>query len=247
MSMDFDKVKDVVMQNYMAARKNLKLFQRSLVVENSQAISDVVPGYKAKELEFGSYDRDNFCVMFIDIRKSTERAKILGPDKTYLSYHAFFPALACIIEHYKGYVIDFMGDGIMAFFGGKNSEMAHAVAAQNAGLCGIDIQKAIKMIVNPLIQKDDIHYIFNCGVGIDHGDVIVTKIGNSNYYDVKAFGDCINKASKLSDGEAGTVQVSSKIKELWPSSKGGLISFKPSKMENCYLIYKQDTSILIEG
>jgi len=239
LAINLDDVRKIAGDNYEAAKRNLSLLHKGLF-EYAQAISDVVPGYEAQELEFGSYDTDNFCVMFVDIRNSTERAKMLGADKTYLSYHSFYPALACIVEHYKGYVIDFMGDGIMAFFGGKHSGIAHSIAAQNAGLCGIDIQKAIEHVVNPMIQEDGIKYLFRCGVGIDHGDVVVTKIGNPKYYDVKAFGDCINRASKLSGGEGGTVQVSSKIKDLWPASKGGLIRFRSiGGNENSYLLHKE--------
>lgn len=239
MAINLDDVKKETLVYYKAARKNLGLINKA-ILEHSQAISDVVPGYKAKELKFGSYDQDNFSVLFVDIRNSTERAQALGPDKTYLAYHAFFPALAYIVEHYNGHIIDFMGDGIMAVFGGKHSGVAHTVAAQNAGLCGIDIQKAIDYVVNPIIKEDEIKFLFNCGVGIDHGKVIVTKIGNDTFYDVKAFGDCINKASKLSKGKAGTVLVTTKIKDLWPSSKNGLIHFQQIGVQDGYLLNKSE-------
>ena len=42
---------------------------------------------------------------------------------------------------------------------------------------------------------------------------------------MKAFGDCINKASKLSGGPGGSTIVSKQIKDKWPSSKGGKVSF----------------------
>ncbi|MFA9466590.1 MAG: hypothetical protein ACERKN_20185 [Velocimicrobium sp.] len=48
------------------------------------------------------------------------------------------------------------------------------------------------------MQKDDIDYAIDCGAGIDYGDAIVTKIGVIDTYDVKAFDDCINTASKYS-------------------------------------------------
>jgi len=44
------------------------------------------------------------------------------------------------------------------------------------------------------------------------------------YYDVKAFGDCINVASKYSK-YYNRMKVSKKVKELWPSSKTGKLRF----------------------
>lgn len=72
-------------------------------------------GYKADYLEFGSYAKDNFAVLFVDMRNSTKRAETLGEEKTFLSMHAYIPALLQVIEHYDGKVVDIMGDGIMVF------------------------------------------------------------------------------------------------------------------------------------
>lgn len=35
----------------------------------------------ADYLEFGSYDKDNFAVLFVDMRNSTTRAQRLGAEK----------------------------------------------------------------------------------------------------------------------------------------------------------------------
>ena len=43
----------------------------------------------ADYLEFGSYDKDNFAVLFVDMRNSTTRAQRLGAEKTFLSMHAY--------------------------------------------------------------------------------------------------------------------------------------------------------------
>jgi class 3 adenylate cyclase len=61
-------------------------------------------------------------------------------------------------------------------------------------------------------------------VGIDYGNVIVTKIGISQIFDVKAFGDCINKASHYSN-ECNKIKVSKAVYNLWPEGKNGKIRF----------------------
>lgn len=63
------------------------------------------------------------------------------------------------------------------------------------------------------------------GVGVTFDSVIVTKIGIADSYDVKAFGDCINVASHYANETENKVKVSKKVKNEWPSSKGGRIHF----------------------
>ena len=53
---------------------------------------------------------------------------------------------------------------------------------------------------------------------------MVTKIGIADSYDVKAFGDCINVASKYAKSY-NRMKVSKKVKNLWPSSKNGKLKF----------------------
>lgn len=229
MAINMCNVKKLVEEHYSKALENVQMIKKALT-EDSQAISDVVPGYKSKQLEFGQFLQDNFTVLFIDMRNSTKRAQTIGPEKTFLSLHAFIPAMIYIIEYYQGHVIDIMGDGVMAFFGGGSSGMAHSVAIQKAGLCAIDMIRALKEVVNPVI-KANVKWEIQCGIGIDHGDVIVTKIGTNGAFDVKAIGDCINKASKLSSGTDNII-VTKKIRDKWPTGKNGKIGFKAVRIKD---------------
>lgn len=228
--MDFDKLYDKVQERYDRAKESVSKIEKALF-EHS-AISDTIPGYHAEVLEFESYDKDNFTVLFVDMRGSTKRARRIGPQKTFLSMHAYIPALLEVINYYNGKVIDIMGDGVMVFFGGKNSGVAKSIAAQNAGLCGLDMVEAVKRVVNPILRSDGIDDEISIGVGIAHGDVIVTKIGIDEFFDVKAFGDCVNTASKYSnrDNNSNRVCVTKKVKDLWPSSEGGKLQFLPFTM-----------------
>lgn len=231
-----ESIKKIIEDAYNKAKENLGHIEHRAIFESAQIVSDNIPGYSADRLEFGSYDKDNFAVLFIDMRNSTNRAKTIGPEKTFISMHAFIAGMLEVIKNRHGVVIDIMGDGLMVFFGGKNSELSKCQAVQNAGMCGREMLEVINTIINPILEKDNIWKI-TCGVGIDYGDVIVTKIGINDIYDVKALGDCINKASKYSDIASNEVLVSKQVRKLWPSSKGGLIRFK----------IKDDGFILTEG
>lgn len=221
--LDIDKVYEKTKEHYDQAKESVVLIHKA-IYERAEAISDTIPGYKADYLEFGSYDKDNFAVLFVDMRNSTKRAAQLGAEKTFLSMHAYIPALLQVVDCYQGKVVDIMGDGIMVFFGGKSSSMAKSIAVQNAGLCGKDMLQVREKVINPILKADNIEWEIDFGVGIAYGDVVVTKIGIQNFYDVKAFGDCVNKASKYSN-ECNKVKVSKQIKDLWPSSEHGKIGF----------------------
>ncbi len=230
---DIDKIYEITLNHYLKAKGNV-LIEHRAAFENNAALSDVVPGYNAEFVEFGDYLKDNFAVLFIDIRGSTNRAKLIGPENTFLTMHAFIPAMIEVIKHYRGNVIDIMGDGIMAFFGGASSALSKTIAVQNAGLCGRDMLKVRELVVNDILKKDNITYGIDCGVGVDYGDVIVTKIGVKDTYDVKAFGDCINEEAHFSDGY-NVVRVSKRIKNQWPSSENGSMRFIGSDTEGYIL------------
>lgn len=233
---NFDEIYLQTKMHYNQAKKSLEVQKtENCMFEHADAISDTIPGYQAEYLDFGSYDKDNFAVLFVDMRSSTKRAQSIGPEKTFLTMHAYIPALLEVIKFYNGKVVDIMGDGIMVFFGGKSSEISKIIAAKNAGLCGKDMLQVIERVVNRILKEEGIQWSIDIGVGVDYGNVIVTKIGIQEFYDVKAFGDCVNKASKYSNG-CNQVKVSKQVKDLWPSSKNGKIKFVPADSNECFIL-----------
>ena len=225
---DIENIYKVTKQHYVKAKESLEIRHNAVYNESADAISDTIPGYKADYLEFGSYAKDNFAVLFVDMRNSTKRAETLGEEKTFLSMHAYIPALLQVIEHYDGKVVDIMGDGIMVFFGGRSSSMSKKIAVKSAGLCGKDMLCVRQKVINRIPKEDNIEWEIDFGVGVTYGKVIVTKIGINQFYDVKAFGDCVNKASKYSN-KYNKVKVSKSVKHMWPKRKNGKIHFKETE------------------
>lgn len=228
MSVDISAIYKSTLEHFNQARNNIIIEKRALK-HSAEAISDVIPGFEADKLEFGSYDKENYAVLFVDMRRSTARAQQVGAEKTFLTMHVFFTALLEVIKHYHGKVIDIMGDGLMVFWGGKTAReednMVKLLAVQNAGLCGRDMLIVREAVINRIIQEEYLGPNINIGVGITFDSVIVTKIGIADSYDVKAFGDCINVASHYAKETENKVKVSKKVKNEWPSSKGGGIRF----------------------
>jgi len=217
---DKRELANLVKMKYGKAKMSVFL-QKSLLLEKTGgAISDRIPSHPSRKLEFEAFIRDRFAVLFADMRKSTQRALEIGPENTFLTMHAIIPALIFVVEKYKGSIIDLPGDGVMALFkknnnirweGGKGGLLNKESLSVR---CGQVLLETFDEIVNPILIKDAIPPV--CfGVGIDSGDVIVTKIGTVSTYDIKAIGNCINIASKLSDGDNET-RISPAVHSLLP-------------------------------
>lgn len=239
MAIDVDLIYKKTMDHYQRAKNNL-IEKRAFFEHCDSAISDVIPGFDADKLEFGSYDKENFAVLFVDMRNSTKRAQKVGAEKTFLTMHVFLTALLEVVKHYNGKVIDIMGDGLMVFWGGRaareEDNMVKSFAVKNAGLCGRDMVKIRESVINRIIEDENLGSPISIGVGVTFDSVIVTKIGVEESYDVKAFGDCINVASHYANEANNKVKVSKKVKNEWPSSKGGKIQFTLSGNDGAYYL-----------
>ena len=238
MAIDINAIYKITREHYQKAQKSAE--EKRMLEHYASAISDVIPGFEADKLEFGSYDKENFVVLFADMRRSTLRAQEVGAEKTFLTMHVFLTALLEVVKHYNGKVIDIMGDGLMVFWGGSEARaqegMVKAIAVQNAGLCGRDMLTAMEKVINKIIQEEKLGTPISIGVGVTFDSVIVTKIGIPGSYDVKAFGDCVNIASKYAHKAENQVKVSKKIKNEWPTSKGGTIHFTSVNGEDAYYL-----------
>ena len=227
MGIDINAIYKSTCDHYTQAKNNI--INKRMFAHRAEAISDVIPGFEADKLEFGSYDKENYAVLFVDMRRSTARAQQVGAEKTFLTMHVFLTALLEVVKHYHGKVIDIMGDGLMVFWGGRaareDENMVKSLAVKNAGLCGRDMLIVRESVINRIIDENDLGPSINIGVGVTFDSVIVTKIGIADSYDVKAFGDCINIASHYANETENRVKVSKKVKNEWPSSKNGKIRF----------------------
>lgn len=228
MSIDIDKVYKNTYEHYQKAKHNI-IGLREAFEHRADAISDVIPGFEAEKLEFGSYDRENYAVLFVDMRRSTQRAQQVGAEKTFLTMHVFLPALLEVVKYYHGKVIDIMGNGLMVFWGGQaareEDNMVKTFAIQNAGLCGRDMLIVRENVINRIIRDERLGPEISIGVGVTFDSVIVSKIGIADFYDVKAFGDCVNIASHYANEVENKVKVSKKVRNEWLSSKDGKIRF----------------------
>ena len=149
------------------------------------------------ELESGQLDgmasaRRFLCVMFLDIRGFTARSESSPPETVTAVLSILFEMATEVIHHHGGTVKEFMGDGVMAFFG------APQALTDPVGSCfaaAKDLLASVPVVNHRLEQASQPP--LSIGIGMACGEAVVGHIGAAARHTYGAVGDCVNLASRL--------------------------------------------------
>lgn len=162
----------------------------------------VVPKIDSGSLTFPDFSNNKLsaveietCVLFIDIRKSTEISGSHKRPTLAKLYSAFVRAMVQAAEYYGGKVRNIIGDRVMVVFDEKD-------CFKNA----IDSAILLYTVSEYIINKHFKHNEIKCGIGIDYGKLLVVKTGtikrgdeSREYKSLVWLGNACNIASKLTD------------------------------------------------
>jgi class 3 adenylate cyclase len=207
-------------------KKAVETAGRITLYEKRAAVGMVADLPVFRRLDVGSAEKAWAVILFVDMRGSTARAVRVGARDTFITMHALLPALAFLANEYNGYIVGFRGDGLFAAFGIKedgtnSSELDEERTVQVACLCGKAMLEAVDEIVNPVLAEVEITGDVEIGIGVDVGEIVITRIGLQHAHEVTAYGNAVNVASKLSSKAAGAIFLSQYGAGLYPSSSGG--------------------------
>lgn len=135
------------------------------------------------------------CVLYIDLRKSTDLNLSHRRETMSKLYSTFLRSVMKASGYYDGKVRNIVGDRVMILF---DSDRCYENAYRTAIL--------LNSIVTKLLNKQFTHNVIKAGIGIDYGKMLVTKAGviktgfeNTNYKSLVWLGRPANIASKLTD------------------------------------------------
>lgn len=135
------------------------------------------------------------CVLYIDIRRSTELSITHKPKTVAKLYSSFVRAMTKCARHYGGHVRGIIGDRVMVIFDCDN-------CFRKAVDCAILMNSTAQYVINKHFTRNDVQ----CGIGIDTGKMLVTKTGfrrrgveQHSYKNLVWLGRPANVASKLTD------------------------------------------------
>ena len=133
-----------------------------------------------------------------DLRGFTSLTSSLSPHQVIEIMNRYFERMVEIIARYRGTVNEFMGDGILSFFGAPlyaDDDPERAVA------CAVEMQNAMKD-VNAQQRGLGLPEL-EMGIGINTGEVVVGNIGSERRVSYGAVGTPINAAYRIESFTVG--------------------------------------------
>jgi adenylate cyclase len=167
------------------------------------------------------------AVLSVDLRGSSARANRIGARDTFITMQTYLPSMAFIVGKAGGMIVGLRGDGLFAAFGfkenpGKPGREAQGAAVQQAASCGMAMIQTVDSCIDRALAGGRIESNLRIGVGIDAGEIVVTRIGWEDAQEVTTYGECVNTACKMKADHG--IAVSQHAWDLYPKSDTGRIS-----------------------
>jgi class 3 adenylate cyclase len=150
-------------------------------------------------------ERRQLTVMFCDLVGSTELSARLDPEELRDLMQAYQRACRDVIERYDGHIAQYLGDGLMVYFGWP---LAHEDDAVRAIRAGLEVTRAVSLLKASAPVR--------ARVGIHTGLVVVGETGNGDASIPKAaVGETPNIAARLQAlADPGCLVVSERTSSL---------------------------------
>jgi class 3 adenylate cyclase len=143
-------------------------------------------------------------VLFCDLVGSTQLSGQLDPEDLRAVVRAYQEAAAEVIQHYAGHIAQYLGDGLLVYFGYPT---AHEDNARRAVHTGLGIVEAIATLNTRLAAQYGVNLAVR--LGIHTGPVVVGVMGGGERHEHLALGETPNIAAQLEGlASANTVVLS---------------------------------------
>jgi class 3 adenylate cyclase len=155
-------------------------------------------------------ERRSLTVMFCDLVGSTRLAHRVDPEELHDIISRYQSHCVEAILRHQGHVAQFLGDGVLVYFG---YPVAHEDAALRASRAGLEIIEGLEKLNRLILRHYDLRVAVR--IGIHRGLVVIGEIGAGNKREVLAVGETTNIAAKLqSSAEPNTLVVSAEVQRL---------------------------------
>ncbi len=137
-------------------------------------------------------ERRQLTVLFCDLVGSTELASRLDPEDWREIVRQYQQTCSDVIDGLEGHVAQYLGDGLLVYFG---YPQAHEDDAERAARAGLGIVGAIAEGNAALEKRHGLHLAVR--IGIHTGPVVVGEIGAGERRETLALGITTNIAARL--------------------------------------------------
>jgi class 3 adenylate cyclase/predicted ATPase len=137
-------------------------------------------------------ERRQLTVLFCDLVDSTRLARQLDPEEWREVVRTYQHTCATVIQRFAGHIAQYLGDGLLVYFG---YPQAHEDDAQRAVHTGLGILEAMATLHARLVPDEGLRLAVR--VGIHTGLVVVGEVGGAGRLEQLALGDTPNMAARL--------------------------------------------------
>jgi class 3 adenylate cyclase len=137
-------------------------------------------------------ERRQLTVLFCDLVDSTVLASQLDPEEWREVVRAYQETCAKVIARFEGHIAQYLGDGLLVYFG---YPLAHEDDAQRAVRAGLGMLEAMTQLNTRLEHERGIQLAVR--VGIHTGLVVVGDVGEGARQEQLALGETPNLAARL--------------------------------------------------
>src|SRR5262249_24545134 len=139
-------------------------------------------------------ERRQLTVLFCDLVDSTVLATQLDPEDLREVVRAYQETCAKVIARYEGHIAQYLGDGLLVYFG---YPLAHEDDAQRAVRAGLGMIEALGQLHTRLAQERRVQLAVR--LGIHTGLVVVGEVGGGTRQEQLALGETPNLAARLQE------------------------------------------------
>ena len=137
-------------------------------------------------------ERRQLTVLFCDLVDSTVLARQLDPEELRAVVRAYQETCAKVITRFEGHIAQYLGDGLLVYFG---YPLAHEDDAQRAVRAGLGMIEAMGQLNTRLAQHHGVQLAVR--LGVHTGLVVVGEVGSGTRQEQLALGETPNLAARL--------------------------------------------------
>src|SRR6266852_863953 len=172
-------------------------------VEIASAPSDAVPALPAVPVRpVPEAERRQLTLPLCDLVGSTQLSGQLDPEDLRTVVRAYQEVAAAVIQRYEGHIAQYLGDGLLVYFGYPT---AHEDDARRAVHTGLGIVEAIAALNTRRMGQYAVQLAVR--LGIHTGPVVVGVIGGRGRHELLALGERPTMAARMDGLDSSSARV----------------------------------------
>lgn len=197
-------IEPVLNQHEDASTKPVSISQTALMSPATSPVQSV-----------SSHQHRLLTVMFCDLVGSTELSSRLDTEDLQALLQTYRECLRAVMQKHKGYIAQYLGDGILVYFGYPNISESDCERALRAALDTLRAIASTKPVAGVQLQVR---------IGIATGSVVIGQlVGAGDTHEIGAVGETPNLAARMQSlALPGTVVVSDTARDV----AGDLFAFR---------------------